>query len=200
MLLIGEEKGKFYKVEDVLGSKFDLRDVRSAEKMLGIDITRDKKKNSVLQSQSGYLGNSVEEFSMDGAMANPEKKGHWSDMKWLIRYIGGPLELGLRYVKHSDQIEVEGFITSDYASDRERRKSAKTYLFQVCENCVGWKSQGVALSITVAEYMAATEEVKEEVIKVEKAPTEENQADMGTKLITLGKFKCYFDLQVFDNG
>lgn len=125
MLLIREEKGKFYKVEDVLGSKFDLRDVRSAEKMLGIDITRDKKKNSVLQSQSGYLGSSVEEFSMDGAMANPEKKGHWSEMKWRIRYIGGPLELGLRYVKHSNQIEVEGFITSDYASDRERRKLRK---------------------------------------------------------------------------
>ena len=57
-----------------------------------------------------------------------------------------------------------GFMDSDYAGDRDKRRSTTAYIFTVCGNCVSWKSQlqsVVALSSTEAEYIAATEAAKE---------------------------------------
>ena len=142
---------------------------------------------------------------------------------------------------------------SDFAGDKDTRRSTTAYFFTVCGNCVSWKSQlqpVVALSTTEAEYIAATEAIKEGVwiqgmlrelgiyngiatvytdsqsalhlcknpvfhertkhvevkyhfirekvtqgeMKVEKVPTEDNLADMGTKVVSLGKFKHCLDL------
>ena len=57
-----------------------------------------------------------------------------------------------------------GFMDSDYAGDRDKRRSTTTYIFTMCGNCVSWKSQlqsVVALSSTEAEYIVATEAAKE---------------------------------------
>ena len=50
------------------------------------------------------------------------------------------------------------------ARDRDKRRSTTAYVFTLCGNCVGWKSQlqsVVALSLTEAEYIVATKAAKE---------------------------------------
>ena len=55
---------------------------------------------------------------------------------------------------------------SNYANDRDSRKSTTSYVFTLCGACISWKSQLqhiVALSTTEAEYIATTEAFKEAI-------------------------------------
>ena len=55
---------------------------------------------------------------------------------------------------------------SDYAGNKDNRKSSTSYVFTWASNCISWKSQQqpiVALSSTKAEYIAATEACKEAI-------------------------------------
>ena len=142
---------------------------------------------------------------------------------------------------------------SDFAGDRDSRKSTTAYYFTLGGNCISWKSQLqplVALSSTEAEYIALTDAFKEAIwlqgllkelqllkteavvysdsqsaihlsknpvyhertkhvdvkyhfvrdliangeVQIQKIPTEENPADMGTKIVTAAKFKHCLDL------
>lgn len=319
MLLISKEKSKVSRMKDILKSEFEMKDLGPAGRILGMRISRNRDKNSMILSQQGYLEKLSDKFSMKGSkptrqpitsqfqlssvqcpttaleirymenvpyssavgsvmysmvctrpdlahaisvlsryMSNPGRE-HWLAMKWLLRYIGSTTDIGLMYKKNGNQIDVEGYVDSDYAGDRDSRKSTSAYFFLVCGNCVSWKSQlqpVVALSTTEAEYIAATEAVKEGiwiqgmlqelqiyggvatvfsdsqsaihlcknpvfhdrtkhveikyhfirekvtqgVIKIEKVSTEENPADVGTKVITLSKFKRYLELLGIDKG
>ena len=70
-------------------------------------------------------------------MASPEKV-HWLAKKWLLRYIGFTIGLGLHYVKHSNKVEVEGYVDSNHTGDRDTRKSTTAYFYKVCGNYVRW--------------------------------------------------------------
>lgn len=57
-----------------------------------------------------------------------------------------------------------GFTDSDYAGDKNNRRSTSGYVFTLCGGAISWKSRqqtSVALSTTEAEYVAATEACKE---------------------------------------
>nr|KYP48030.1 Retrovirus-related Pol polyprotein from transposon TNT 1-94 [Cajanus cajan] len=96
-------------------------------------------------------------------MANPGKP-HWEAIKWVLRYLCGTTDVGLKYISQGGVPEIEGFVDSDFAGSIDTRKSITGYVFKVFGNTVSWKAnlQGVvALSSTEAEYMAACEAVKE---------------------------------------
>ncbi|KAK0584014.1 hypothetical protein LWI29_006522 [Acer saccharum] len=96
-------------------------------------------------------------------MAKPGK-GHWNAMKWLLRYISSTTSVGLIYDCYNSELELIGYVDSDYAGDRDKRRSTSSYFFTIAGCCVSWKSQlqsVVALSTTEAEYIAVTEAVKE---------------------------------------
>ena len=60
--------------------------------------------------------------------------------------------------------DVVGFVDSDYGGDLDRRRSLSGYIFTLCSGSISWKAylQSIAaLSTTEAEYVAATEGVKE---------------------------------------
>ncbi|KAL3623658.1 hypothetical protein CASFOL_032474 [Castilleja foliolosa] len=99
-------------------------------------------------------------------MGNP-KRVHWQAAKWLMKYIRGTMNVCLCYRK-SDRGGnlVEGFVDSDYAGCVDTRKSTTGYVFTCLGGAISWKSRlqkVVALSSTEAEYMAATEAVKEAI-------------------------------------
>ena len=57
-----------------------------------------------------------------------------------------------------------GYVDADYAGDLDKRRSLTRYVFTLFGCTVSWKAQlqsVVALSTTEAEYIAATEGVKE---------------------------------------
>ncbi|KAL0319279.1 UNVERIFIED_CONTAM: Retrovirus-related Pol polyprotein from transposon TNT 1-94 [Sesamum angustifolium] len=59
-----------------------------------------------------------------------------------------------------------GYVDSNYANDRDSRRSTTSYVFTLCGACISWKSQLqniVALSTTEAEYIATTEAFKEAI-------------------------------------
>jgi len=80
--------------------------------------------------------------------------------------LSGTRDLGLSYTEHNPRTELQGFVDSDYASNKDNRKSVTAYFYTWAGNCISWKSQQqsiVALSSTEAEYIAATEASKEAV-------------------------------------
>ncbi|KAL7125441.1 hypothetical protein ABFS83_14G117500 [Erythranthe nasuta] len=82
-------------------------------------------------------------------MANPGMP-HWEAVKWLMRYLRGSVRTGIEFSKCEKGIVLCGYEDSNYANNRDNKKSTTSYVFTLC-----------ALSTTEAEYIAATEAVKE---------------------------------------
>ena len=98
-------------------------------------------------------------------MSNPGHV-HWEALKWLLRYLKHTAKYGLCYSKCTDSVDLIGYVDSNYANDRDKRKSTTSYAFTVCKSCISWKSQLqhiVALSTTESEYIAITEAMKEAI-------------------------------------
>ncbi|KAM3231906.1 hypothetical protein P3S67_009118 [Capsicum chacoense] len=97
-------------------------------------------------------------------MHNPGKY-HWDVVKWIFRYLKGMVNLGLVFDRNKvTSNDVVGFVDSDYGGDLDRRGSLSGYIFTLCSGSIIWKAslQSIAvLSTTEAEYVAATEGVKE---------------------------------------
>ncbi|KAK3010846.1 hypothetical protein RJ639_011525 [Escallonia herrerae] len=98
----------------------------------------------------------------------------------------------------------------NYAGDLDRRTSLTGYIFTFSNCVISWKATLqtiVALSTIEAEYIAATEAVKDAIwlrawmgiVMVEKISTVENPADMMTKHIPNIKFKHDLDLISIDS-
>jgi hypothetical protein len=61
---------------------------------------------------------------------------------------------------------VKGFVDSDFAGDFDKKRSIFGYVFSLCGSAVSWRAsfQSVtALSTTEAEYVSATEVIKEAI-------------------------------------
>ncbi|KAL0303095.1 UNVERIFIED_CONTAM: Retrovirus-related Pol polyprotein from transposon TNT 1-94, partial [Sesamum radiatum] len=89
---------------------------------------------------------------------------HWEALKWLLRYLNGSINSGIKFSKYSKGVNLVEYVDSNYANDRDSRKSTTSYVFTLCGSCISWKSQLqniVALSITEAEYIAITKAFKE---------------------------------------
>ncbi|KAH9782268.1 hypothetical protein KPL71_008823 [Citrus sinensis] len=97
-------------------------------------------------------------------MANPGKE-HWRDVMWILRYLNGTINYGLIYrTDGRKEINVEGFVDSDYTGDLDKRRSLIGYLFRLSGCTISWKASlhnVVALSTTEAEYTAAVDAIKE---------------------------------------
>jgi len=99
-------------------------------------------------------------------MHNPGKK-HWNAVKWIFRYLKGTSHVGLVFDKKMATTDnVVGYVDSDYAGDLDRRRSLSGYIFTLCNSAISWKAtlqSIVALSTTEAEYISATEGMKEAI-------------------------------------
>ncbi|KAH9655417.1 Integrase catalytic domain-containing protein [Citrus sinensis] len=96
-------------------------------------------------------------------MANPGGE-HWITVKRILRYIRGTSDVALCY--GGSEFTVRGYVDSDFARDLDKRKSTIGYVFTLAGATVRWVSKlqiVVALSITEAEYMAATQACKEAI-------------------------------------
>jgi transposase InsO family protein len=98
-------------------------------------------------------------------LANPTDVD-WITVKHVLRYIKGSVNQKLLYTKSKDQLKLEGFSDSDWASDSSDRRSTTGYYFRLNEAGppISWKSkkqQTVALSSCEAEYMALASSTQE---------------------------------------
>ncbi|XP_060974304.1 secreted RxLR effector protein 161-like [Cannabis sativa] len=91
---------------------------------------------------------------------------HWKAMKWVFKYLIGTKRVGLKFKRQNSNNTIEGYSDADFVGDRDSRKSTSAYYFLVEGKCVSWRVQlqpVVALSTTEAEYVAATEAIKEAI-------------------------------------
>ncbi|KAK6123380.1 hypothetical protein DH2020_042881 [Rehmannia glutinosa] len=96
-------------------------------------------------------------------MSNPGMV-HWNALKWLLRYLRHSTDYCLKFSKCENGVVLKGYVDSNYANDKDNRKSTTSYVFTLCGSCISWKSQLqhiVALSTTESEYVVVTEALKE---------------------------------------
>ncbi|KAL2251417.1 UNVERIFIED_CONTAM: Retrovirus-related Pol polyprotein from transposon TNT 1-94 [Sesamum indicum] len=95
-------------------------------------------------------------------MSNPGPP-HYEALKWLLRYLRGSDNIGITFSKNSEHTQLVGYVDSNYAKDRDSRKSSTSYVFTFCGSCISWKSQLrhiVALSTIEAEYISTARAFK----------------------------------------
>jgi hypothetical protein len=99
-------------------------------------------------------------------MHDPVKE-HWKAIKWILRYLKGTSHFGLLFDKNSvKEIGVMGFVDSDFDGDLDKRHSISGYIFSLCGSTVSWRASlqsDTTFSTTEAEYVSATEGVKEAI-------------------------------------
>ena len=97
-------------------------------------------------------------------MHNPGKE-HWEAVKWILRYLKDSPIIGLVFDRQrADPGGVVGYVDADYGGDLDRRRSLSSYIFTLCGYAISWYSSLqviAALSTTEAEYIVATEGMKE---------------------------------------
>ena len=83
---------------------------------------------------------------------------HLLATKRILRYLQGTRDFGLFY-KKGEKLKLFGFTDSDYTGDQDDKRSTLGYVFMLGTGAVSWsskKQQIVTLSITEAEFIAAT--------------------------------------------
>ena len=86
---------------------------------------------------------------------------HWEAAKKVLRYVKGTAEYGITYGRNK---ELFGYADSDWASDRDSRRSTTGYVFMLNQGAVSWKSRlqpTTAASSVEAEYMSAASATRE---------------------------------------
>ena len=89
---------------------------------------------------------------------------HWKQIKNTLRYVKGTVDYYLCFNGHN--LQLQGFTDADWQGDLDGRKSTSGYVFMLAGGAISWKSKkqdSVALSSMEAEYIAASEAVKEGV-------------------------------------
>ncbi|KAH9781841.1 hypothetical protein KPL71_008631 [Citrus sinensis] len=227
MLIACSQKEEIKRLKIELSTEFEMKDLGATTKILGMQITRDRKSKVLFLSQADYVKKVLARFNMENSkpvstplsahfqlskslepttdddfnymrkipyssavgsimyamvctrpdlahgvgvisrfMGNPGK-GHWNAVKWVLRYLQGSAVTAIMFGKTSEASpEVVGFVDSDYAADKDRRRSITGFVFTMCRGAISWKSSlqsVVALSTTEAEYIALTEAVKEAI-------------------------------------
>lgn len=82
---------------------------------------------------------------------------HFTHAKRMLRYIKGTLNMAMIFKRHEDASLLHGYTDSDWANDKNDRKSISGYVFKVFNNTVSWASRKqatVSLSSTEAEYIS----------------------------------------------
>jgi hypothetical protein len=84
---------------------------------------------------------------------------NWIVAKHVLRYIRGTINYGLRYTTSSD-IQLHGFIYSDWAGSAEDKKSTSGICFNLDSPMISWssrKQKSVALITAEEKYIIACE-------------------------------------------
>ena len=100
-----------------------------------------------------FAVNSLSQF-----MVEP-RRVHWVAAKHVLRYLQGTLDYGLDY-RQGDGVRLAGYTDSDWAGCASDRKSTSRRCFGLGSAVVSWfsrKQKSVALSLSEAEYMAASQ-------------------------------------------
>ncbi|KAM4703259.1 uncharacterized protein WCC33_011859 [Rhinophrynus dorsalis] len=97
-------------------------------------------------------------------VSEPRQKD-WTSIKRVMRYLKQMKDLSLKLSATGD-LNLIGFVDSDWAGDLNTRKCTRGYLFKLRNSPVSWSSKmiSVALSSAEAEYISAAYASQEVVL------------------------------------
>ncbi|KAL5577269.1 hypothetical protein UlMin_018968 [Ulmus minor] len=67
-------------------------------------------------------------------MSNPGRE-HWEGIKWLLRYLLSSSDVGLMFKSCKEGAILKGYVDSDFAGDKDKRRSTTSYIFTLCDYC-----------------------------------------------------------------
>jgi hypothetical protein len=227
MLIAARNRSEVDKLKSQLRSSFNMKDLGTAKKILGMEISRDQKAGKLWLTQGKYEHKVLAKFNMSNAksvstplaphfklstaacptnavekglmsaipyesvvgslfylmvcrrpdiayavrmvtryMSNPGRL-HWRAVKWIMRYLKGTVGVGLLFDANSHRAQsLIGYVDSDFAQDRDRRRSTTGYVFTLAGGCISWRSmlqKCLTLSSIEAEYVTAVEALEEAI-------------------------------------
>jgi hypothetical protein len=89
---------------------------------------------------------------------------HWKQILNTLRYVKGTVDYHLCFNGHN--LQLQGFTDADWQGDLDERRSTSGYIFKLGGGAISWRSKkqdSVAVYSMEAEYIAASEAVKEGV-------------------------------------
>ncbi|KAH9679174.1 CCHC-type domain-containing protein [Citrus sinensis] len=178
MLIASKNRDKIERLKKQLASEFEMKDLGDAQRILGMEIHRDKKNESVWLTQKSYLKKVLERFSMDDktkpvctpltphfilSSSSCPKSQEECDYMACVPYASAMDSL--TYAMDCGQ-QCIGYCDSDFSGNLDKRRSTTGYVFTLGGGPISWRSilqSTIVLSTTEAEYMVATEAVKEAI-------------------------------------
>ncbi|KAH9724032.1 hypothetical protein KPL70_007344 [Citrus sinensis] len=187
MLVACKSREEIEALKNLLSSEFEMKDLGSAKKILGMEIKRDRSKGIMFLSQEKYLRRVLETFGMTAckpvmtpiathfklsSLQCPKTEEETLEMAKIpyanavgcMMYAIVLTRPDISYALRIKSEEIRGFVDSDFAGDLDIRRSLTGYLYMLDGCLINWKASlqhVVALSTTEAEYTAAAEAVKE---------------------------------------
>nr|GEX24388.1 retrotransposon protein, putative, Ty1-copia subclass [Tanacetum cinerariifolium] len=157
MLISCKSKAEIGSTKSLLKKEFDMKDLREAKKILGMEIVRDRTQDS----KGVTIWLSLKDCPIRDCDVEMMSKVPYANAVGSLMYLMVCTRPDIAYE------DVTGFVDSDYAKDLDKGRIITGYTFLVQGCVVSWKAMlqhVVALSTTEAEYMALTEAVKEAIL------------------------------------
>ncbi|GJS20945.1 retrotransposon protein, putative, ty1-copia subclass [Tanacetum coccineum] len=176
IIIMGNHIPSLQSVKDYLGKRFAIKDLREAAFILGIKIYRDKSKRLIGLGQNAYMDKILKRYKMDNS-----KHGHIPMQERLdlnkTQGASTPEEVKrMQNVPYASAVgsiinpeaepRVDCYCDAGFETDRDDTKSQTGYVFILNGGAVDWKSSKqstTAMSVTKAEYIAASEAAMEVV-------------------------------------
>ncbi|KAE8665938.1 hypothetical protein F3Y22_tig00112523pilonHSYRG00165 [Hibiscus syriacus] len=180
MLVAEPNKDHIEELKAQLDREFEMKDLGSANKILGMQIHRDRSNRKIWLSQKNYLKKILSQFSMQdckpistplpinfklsSSMSPSSEKERMKIVSSTVCISSG--KFNVRYDMHKTRHCTSSGSDSGYAGDLDKSKSTTGYVFKVAGGAVSWVSKlqsVVATATTEAEYVAATQASKEAI-------------------------------------
>ncbi|KAE8686612.1 Methyl esterase 17 [Hibiscus syriacus] len=149
MLVAGPNKDHIEELKAQLAREFEMKDLGSANKILGMQIHRDRSNRKIWLSQKNYLKKILSRFNMQDCKS-----------------ISTPLPINFKLSSSMSPSSEEERMEMSRVPDLDKSKSTTGYVFKVAGGAVSWvsKLQSVVATSTIeAEYVAATQASKEAI-------------------------------------
>ncbi|KAE8672007.1 macrophage erythroblast attacher-like isoform X1 [Hibiscus syriacus] len=188
ILVAGPNKDYIEELKAQLAREFEMKDLGSANKIIGMQIHRDKSNRKIWLSQKNYVKKILSRFNMQdckpiptplpinfklSSSMSPSSEKERMEMSRVL-YASTVESLMFAMICTRPYIaQAVGVVSwymanpdSDYAGDLDKSKSTIRYVYKVAGEVVSWVSKlqsVVATSTTEAEYVAATQVNKEAI-------------------------------------
>ncbi|KAH9658994.1 hypothetical protein KPL70_023693 [Citrus sinensis] len=178
-------------LKGLLSSKFDMKDLRAARKILGMEIIKDRRRKLMFLTQQSYVKKVKvllrlcmhESKSVQTPLANHFKLSAsqcpqidaekykmaslpYSSAVGSLMYAMVLIRPDISHVVSLEGHKLVGYVDSDFPGDLDKMRSQTGFLFTLGGCTVNWKAtlqNVVALSTTEVEYTAVAEAFKEAI-------------------------------------